>query len=387
MNAVVVVLMLLMVPSVTPGRRQLHADRLVPLVLALLMVVPVPSSPAQPGSPLRELAAARGIAIGTAVAAGPLRHDARYRDRVGEEFSTLTPEDALKWSAVEPVRGHYDFTDADRIVDFATRQGQAVRGHTLVWHLSLPAWVAGAALPPSELRAVLKGHVETVMTRYRGRIAVWDVANEVLAEDGTLRRGFWLDNLGPGYLADVFRWARAADPQAKLYLNEYGAEHDNVKTRGLEALVRDLKSQGVPIDGVGFQTHVRVSASMAALGEMLRRFAALGVDVAITELDVRVPLPADPVSVLQQAEVFGGAARACLSTPRCRSLTVWGFTDAMSWIPANNLGYGAATLFDAEMVAKPAYHRLASALTGHPPEWRVAGQRGDGLRAPVWSPG
>lgn len=356
--------MLLMLPSLTPGRRQLHPDRIVPIAIAVFMVLPAINPHPQQQTTLRGLASARGIVIGTAVAASPLQDNAGYRDRLGVEFNGVTPEDALKWSAVEAVRGQYDFTDADRIVAFAARHGQAVRGHTLVWHLSLPQWLTGGGFHATELRNILKGHIETMMARYRGRIAAWDVANEALAEDGSLRRGFWLDNLGPGYLADAFRWARAADPHATLYLNEYGAEQRGAKAKGLHALVKDLKAQGVPIDGVGFQTHVSATTSLSALGGMLRQIAALDVDVAITELDVRVPLPADPISLHLQAEVYSRAARACLSTPRCRSVTMWGFTDAVSWVPAQYFGLGAATLLDASLAAKPAYHRLARTLSG-----------------------
>jgi endo-1,4-beta-xylanase len=364
MNGILVLFMLLIVASLTPGCRQLHADRLVPIAIAVFVVLPVAGTHGRQQNTLRDLAFARGIAIGTSVAAGPLQDNAGYRDRLGVEFSTVTPEDALKWSAVEPRRGQYDFTDADRIVNFAAQHGQAVRGHTLVWHLSLPDWLTRGGFHAPELRDILKHHIETLMTRYRGRIAVWDVVNEALADDGTLRHGFWLDNLGPGYLADAFSWARAADPQTKLYLNEYGAEQGNAKAKGLHALVRDLKAQRVPIDGVGFQTHVRASTRLSALGDMMRHLAALDVDVAITELDVRVPLPADPLSLYEQADVYGRAAQACLSTPRCQSITMWGFTDAVSWIPAQYFGFGAATVLDASLAAKPAYHKLAWTLRG-----------------------
>src|SRR5262249_50550723 len=153
-----------------------------------------------------------------------------------------------------------------------------------VWHLSLPQWLTGGGFRADELRTILKGHIETVMARYRGRIAAWDVVNEALAEDGGLRRGVWLDNLGPGYVADALRWARAADPAAALYLNEYGAEQRGAKAEGLYALVRDLKVQGVPVDGVGFQTHVAATSRLSELAGVLGRIAAVGVDVAITEL-------------------------------------------------------------------------------------------------------
>lgn len=364
MNAVAVLVMLLMLPSVTPARRQWHADRLVPLALTLFLVLPVASQQARPQTALRELASAKGISLGTAVAAGPLKTIIGYRERLGQEFSSVTPEDALKWSQLEPARGQYDFADADSIVEFAAQHGQAVRGHTLVWHLSLPPWLTGGGFAAAELRAILKAHIETVMTRYRGRIAAWDVVNEVLADDGSLRRGFWLDRLGPGYIADAFRWAHAADPQTALYLNDFDAERDGAKARGLRTLVKGLKAQGVPIDGVGFQTHVHASARLAALGDMMRRVAVLGVDVAITELDVRLPLPPNAFSLRRQADVYAGAVLACLSTPRCRSITVWGFTDAVSWVPAQYSGFGAATVLDRAMAPKPAYLRIACVLSG-----------------------
>jgi endo-1,4-beta-xylanase len=360
-NALAIAIVLLMVPPVV----RLCQDRFVPLAIALLMVPPMPVASAQAQqTALRDLAAARGITIGTAVADGPLQNNTGYRERLGAEFGTVTPEDALKWAVVEPVRGQFDFSGGDRIVDFAAQHGQAVRGHTLVWHTSLPGWLTGGGFSADELRTILKQHIETMMTRYRGRIAAWDVVNEVLEEDGTLRHSIWLDNLGPGYIADAFRWARAADPQAKLYLNEYGAEQGKAKAEGLHALVRDLKAQGVPIDGVGFQTHVLAWTRLSALGDMMRRVAALGIDVAITELDVRVPLPADAMRLSQQADVYGRAVRACLSLSRCRSITVWGFTDAVSWVPANYPGWGAATLLDSSLAAKPAYLRVSETLTG-----------------------
>jgi endo-1,4-beta-xylanase len=187
-NAFAVVLMLLMLPSVTPVCRQLHVDRLVPVAMALFVVLPVAGVHVRHQTTLRDLASARGIAIGTAVAARPLQDNAGYRDRLAAEFSAVTPEDALKWSAVEPARGQYDFTEADRLDDFAVQHGQAVRGHTLVWHMSLPDWLTSGGFDATEVRSILKGHIETAMARYRGRIAVWDVVNEALADDGVSAR-------------------------------------------------------------------------------------------------------------------------------------------------------------------------------------------------------
>lgn len=334
-----------------------------------LLLVPVTAVPAQASSPstLRTAADSRGIAFGTAVNANALSQNTGYRSRLGAEFGSVTPEDAMKWAVVEPIRGQYDFTGADQIVDFATQHGQAVRGHTLVWHESLPDWLTTGSFTTDELRAMLKAHIEVLLSRYAGRVGVWDVVNEAFAEDGSLRSSFWLQRLGPGYVADAFRWAHAADPTAKLDLNDYGIESIGPKSSALYALVRDLRAQGVPIDGVGVQTHAMVSSQLSQLTRVLRRFADLGVDVAITELDVRMPVPVQSGALAAQAAVYGRAIAACLAVPRCRSVTVWGFTDAYSWVPAAFPGWGAADLLDGAMVDKPAYATALQTLTGGQP--------------------
>ncbi len=313
-------------------------------------------------TPLRTLAAARGIGIGTAVAAPALADEPDYAAVLGTEFGSVTPEDAMKWAAVEPVRGQFTWAAADAIVGFATRHGQAVRGHTLVWHRSLPGWLTQGSFTTDELRALLQQHIQTEMSRYAGRVGVWDVVNEAVNDDGTLRHSIWLDRLGPGYIADAFRWAHAADPTAKLYLNDYGAEWTNAKSTALYALVRDLRAQGVPVDGVGFQSHVVLSSELTGLAVTLTRFATLGVDVALTELDVRMPLPADATRLATQALGYGRAVSACLAVPRCVSVSTWGFTDAHSWVPAAFPGQGAADLFDEQLRPKPAYDAVHATL-------------------------
>nr|WP_187414900.1 endo-1,4-beta-xylanase [Nonomuraea sp. PA05] len=311
---------------------------------------------------LRTLAAARGIKIGTAVAAGPLTGEPGYQDKARYEFNSLTPENAMKWSWVEAERDAYTWADPDSVVGFAQANGQAVRGHALVWHNAVPSWVTGGAFTDAQLRDLLKKHVETMTKRYAGRVGVWDVVNEAVAEDGTLRDSFWLRRLGESYIADAFRWARAADPSAKLYINDYNAEWDNAKSDGLYTLVKGLKASGVPIDGVGFQTHATTNSGLTQLAATLQRFAALGLDVAVTELDVRMPLPSDETKLATQATLYERAAKACLAVARCVSLTVWGFTDAHSWVPDALPGWGAATMLDAGLQAKPAYDKVHAAL-------------------------
>ncbi|GAA1608936.1 hypothetical protein GCM10009828_040790 [Actinoplanes couchii] len=312
---------------------------------------------------LRELAQSRGIAFGSAVSAASLAGDASYARTLGSEFGVVTPEDAMKWAVLRPARDTFRWGDADAIVDAAVANGQGVRGHTLVWHSSLPAWLTGGSFTTTELRDVLKEHVQTTVRRYAGRVKFWDVANEVLNNDGSPRAGFWLERLGEEYIADVFRWAHEADPAAVLYLNEYGAETHGPKADALYALVRSLKEQGVPIHGVGLQAHLTGSSRPDQLPALLRRFTGLDVDVAVTELDVRIPVPVTPAGLASQAEVYRQVTAACLAVARCVSITVWGFTDRRSWIGATYPGWGAATLFDDDLATKPAYRSVADVLT------------------------
>ncbi len=320
-------------------------------------------------------AAAGKLRVGSAVRASVLANAAEpgYAAFVRAELDSVTTENELKWNAVEPSPGQFSFGAADTIVDFGQANQLDVRGHTLVWHSALPDWlnaydVAGEANRQA-LNAILERHVRTVVGNYAGRVKIWDVVNEPLADDGTRRsNSLWQRRLGDGYLADSFRWARAADPGAKLYLNEYGAEMDSAKARALYELVKALRAQGVPIDGVGFQTHQMLGAErLSALSKVMRQFAGLGLEVAITELDVRIPgVPATGSQLEQQATAFAAAVKACLSVPQCRSITTWGFTDKYSWMTNNPdpkyTGWGEATLLDASFAKKPAYHAMLSTL-------------------------
>jgi endo-1,4-beta-xylanase len=268
---------------------------------------------------------------------------------LGAEFSAVTPENAMKWAVIEPQQGKYDWSDADAIVDFARDHGQRVRGHTLLWHTQNPAWLD--ALGGDAWRQALRAHIRTVVRRYRGRIADWDVVNEPLRDDGSLR---------PRYaIADAFRWAHEVDPRARLWLNEIGAEGIGVKSDALYALVRKLLADGVPIGGVGFQGHFSLLGVPATFRANLARFAALGVKVALTELDVSVALPETDAEREQQAAIYEQAIADCAL---CVGVTVWGFTDRHSWIPSNQPGMGAATVLDGDLRAKPAYTALAAGL-------------------------
>ncbi|MDQ3849592.1 MAG: endo-1,4-beta-xylanase [Actinomycetota bacterium] len=309
---------------------------------------------------MRDLARADGRRVGTAVRADALRRDLAYRQIVAREFSSVTPENEMKWALVQPEQGSFDFSAADEIVDAALRAGQVVRGHTLVWHSQLPGWVGG--LGPERLRFAMRDHIRRVVEHFGDRVTTWDVVNEPLGDDGRLRPSVFEKRLGPGYIADAFRSARTSAPGARLYVNDYGIEGINRKSDRLYELVRELRAQGVPIDGVGFQMHVNLRGVPDSFRANLRRFAALGLELAVTEADVALRAPAGAPALRAQARVFADAVRGCVAVPACRSFTFWGFTDSRSWISETRRGFGSATPLDGELRPKPAYAAVQRAL-------------------------
>jgi endo-1,4-beta-xylanase len=312
-----------------------------------------------PDAPLRALAARHHLGVGTAVNTDALGTDATYTGLVAEQFNTVTPENVMKWQLVEPTQGTYDWSAADRLVAFARAHGQRVRGHTLVWHSQLPTWLTSGTFTPDQLRALLHKHITDEATHFKGQIWQWDVVNEAFNDDGTLRNTIWLQNLGPGYIADAFRWAHQADPHALLFYNDFNIEGGNPKSDAVYALVRQLRAQGVPIDGVGIQGHLGVQFSLpGGVPENMARFAALHLAVAVTEADVRMPMPPDGTKVAAQNAGYSTLLQACLFTSRCISFTVWGFSDKYQWVPGVFTGQGSAALYDENFVPKPAYRQV-----------------------------
>ena len=339
-------------------RTGLGAAALAALTMLGVATVPGTAAPAAEAG-LRAAARGTGVRVGTAVDTTALAADAPYRDAVGREFSTVTPENVMKWQLVEPQQGQYDWAAADGLVDFARAHGQTVRGHTLVWHSQLPSWLTEAAFTPDQLRTLLRQHIFAEVGHFKGRIWAWDVVNEAFNDDGTLRDTIWLRNLGPGYIADAFRWAHQADPGAQLFLNDYNVEWVGPKSDAEYALIKQLRAQGVPVNGFGMQGHLALQYGLpTTVLDNVRRFDALGVQTAFTEVDIRMLLPADPVKVAAQAEGFGLLLRACLLVRHCVSYTVWGFTDKYSWVPGVFKGQGAATPFDENLQPKPAYFTI-----------------------------
>jgi endo-1,4-beta-xylanase len=301
---------------------------------------------------------------------------------------------------LRPDAQSFDFTLANRIVDFAVQNKMKVRGHTLVWHRQNPKWLTEGRYTSGELAQILEQHIKRVVGHYRGKVFAWDVVNEAFDElqPGQLRSTIWLDQPGIGlvatgyeprasskrvrseleaqssklrysyYIESCFRWAREADPQALLFYNEAEAETLGPKSDAIYAMVQDFRQRGVPIDGVGFQMHIaNLHPDIASISANFGRFTALGVQVQITEMDVSLPVDASgsasPEDLERQADIYRQIAAACLSHPGCTAIQTWGFTDKYSWIGSHSKKTrGAALPFDREYRAKPAYEALRSAL-------------------------
>lgn len=312
---------------------------------------------------------------------------------ITRHFNTISPENVLKWESVEPRPGQFTFDAADRYVAFGERNGMAVIGHTLVWHNQTPRWVFedGAGRPASRdtLIARMRSHIFAVVGRYKGRIRGWDVVNEAVAEDGTLRQSPWLRIIGPEYLAMAFQFAHQADPTAELYYNDFSVEA-NRKRAGIVRLVRSLREQGVPITAIGMQEHQKLDwPTTGAIDSAIVELASTGLRLMVTEFDVD-PLPSNrgqrtevveqelqrtgapdpyraglPDSVqLTLARRYGEIVRVYLAHRNVISrMTFWGVADGDSWL--NNFPVRGRTnhplLFDRRGLPKPAFDTVLNA--------------------------
>ena len=301
---------------------------------------------------------------------------ARLAEILVNDFNSITPENQGKWEYVAPERDSFYFDELDELVAFAEAHGQRVRGHALLWHNQNPDWLLemfepGAA-SDEELMEVLRTHIANVVGRYKGRIAQWDVANEIINDDGTWREGNpWIDRFGTGIVAEAFRLAHAADPQCELYLNDYNVESINPKSDAYYELCQQYLADGVPLHGFGIQGHIGLQLTFPEdLAENMRRFVDLGLNVELTEVDIRqlvsfrdeVEIPANMMEL--QGERFAALFKAALDTPGCTGLTIWGLSDNYSWIPSLFKGEGAPTLMDDDLQPKAAYFAVRDVLAG-----------------------
>ena len=329
---------------------------------ALIPVVALAvAGPASAASTLRAAAEAQGRYFGTEVT-GSMPSNATIASIAGTQFDMVTPGNEMKWDTTEPANGSYNFTPGDNIVTFAQNHNLRIRGHNLVWHSQLPGWVT--SLPTNQVKSAMEAHITTEATHYKGKLYAWDVVNEPFNDDGSYRQDVFFNAFGGGqaYIADAIRTAHAADPNTKLYLNDYNIEGENTKSNAMYTLAQQLLAQGVPLGGIGLESHFIAGQVPTTMQANIQRFAALGLDVAVTELDDRIPLPATTSNLQQQATDYRNIVTWCLNVSHCVGVSQWGVGDADSWIPGTFPGYGAATMYDNNYQPKPAYTATLNAL-------------------------
>jgi endo-1,4-beta-xylanase len=320
------------------------------------------------GSSLRELADQQNLVIGAAVEPDLLDNPV-YAKTLSSQFNSLTPENRTKWQFIHPEKDRYDFSGADKLVEFAMNNNMKVKGHTLVWHSQNPEWLTTGTWTKEELLDILKDHIMQVAGRYKGKIHSWDVVNEAL-DGGLLRDTIWHQVIGPEYIEKAFIWAHEADPEAKLILNDYGVVELNAKSNAMYTLAQELLDKGIPIHGVAFQCHLVFEdpPDFASVYANVKRFVELGLDVEFPELDIRIRGEVTPEKLEKQAEIYKKLMEIALVFPKCSLFTMWGFTDAHSWVPNFFKGTGSALIFDEQYQPKPAYYALQEALQKGPVE-------------------
>lgn len=316
---------------------------------------------------LRDLAEARGLKIGAAAAYEPLRDEPIYSWTLAREFDLVTPENVMKFSYLQPEKGRFDFGPADFLARFAKKNKMLVRGHCLVWHESLPDWLKQGQLTKAELKEILCRHIKTVVGHYQGKVAYWDVVNEAFNDDGTLRPTIWLEAIGPEYLELAFRWAHEADPQAKLFYNDYNAEGLGRKSDAVYQKLKELLKKGVPIHGLGLQMHLALDkwSPLESVRQNMERLAALGLEIHITEMDIetyRAANLSNEKKTALQARLYADMLETALTVPNFKAFILWGFTDKHTWITWSAGQPDTPLIFDQDYQKKPAYWAIQAVL-------------------------
>lgn len=317
------------------------------------------------GIPMRDYAEQLGITIGSAVDTPIFMCNPLHNEVLATEFNALTSANGMKMGPLVPIQGQYTWEFADALVDFTEDNNMEMHGHALVWHTQLPSWVENGTFNRDQMIDVMHNHIDTVAGRYAGRIDIWDVVNEAIDDNANFRQTPWQQNIGNDYVDLAFTRARQADPNAILLYNDYGISDLGPKSNAVYAMVSDMVNNGVPIDGVGFQMHWRIGdpPNPQVVKQNMARYAALGLDVHVTEIDVRIAdANNDPTVLYQAADIYEEMFQVCIEAPNCDHFTTWGISDLDSWIPFNQAGFGRAHLFDENFDAKPAYHWLIDKL-------------------------
>ncbi len=301
--------------------------------------------------------------VGAAVSVNLMQNNSKYSAVVKKEYNSLTAENAMKFGALHPSVNTYNWNDADYLVNLATQNNMRVHGHTLNWYTSLPAWVTSFTGDSTAWENLLKTHIQTVVTHFKGKVKSWDVVNEDFEDTGIPRNSIWRQKLGNDYVARCFQYANQADPDAILFYNDYGHEYSAAKRTAIINMVNSLVARGIPIHGIGMQFHTTHTQSDANIRAAITTAAATGLKVHLSELDVRVNndrvqgLTFTSTLAQQQAARYKFIVQTYNSIPVAQKfgITTWNVGDADSWIPSWQGAPDWPLPFDGSYKRKPAY--------------------------------
>ncbi len=327
------------------------------------------SAPALPSPPLKELAAKHQLALGSLVKPNWLQRRP-FDEILSSEFSFVTSDGELHWDKMRPAPDKFNFAPLDQIVTYAQEHNMPVQGHHLVWTEddSLPKWLRNGNYTPTQLLDMMHQHISTVVGHYKGKIEEWTVVNEAFTREKHTYGldNWWGDHLGGnGYIDNAFKWARAADPNAKLLLNDFNNETENGISNAMFDYIKAAKARGVPIDGIGMQMHLDAARppSKEAMTKNMQRFAVLNVPVYVTEFDINSSTVKGSVAHKAQleADIAADVVRACIESHNCVSLNVFGITDRNNVVSFTH-SKRRSTLFTTDYHIKPAFYSFRNAL-------------------------
>lgn len=303
--------------------------------------------------------------VGAAVSINLMKNNTKYNGVVSKEYNSVTAENAMKFGALHPAENTYFWDDADYLVNYALANNKRIHGHTLNWYTSLPSWVSNYVGDSAAWENLLKTHIQTVVTHFKGKVTSWDVVNEAFNDDGTLRNSIWVQHLGADYIARCFQYARQADSNAVLFYNDYGHEYSSAKRTAIFNMISNLTSRGIPIHGTGMQFHMTVTQTDANISAAISSAASTGLKVHISELDIRLnnnkTLTAFTASLAaQQAERYKYVVKTYNAIPTNQKfgITTWNVGDADSWIPGWLGAPDWPLPFDGNYLRKPAYRAI-----------------------------
>lgn len=308
--------------------------------------------------------------VGASVNVTLMKNNTKYNGVVTKEYNSITAENAMKFGALHPSQNTFSWDDADYLVTYAQANNKRVHGHTLNWYTSLPAWVTNFVGDSAAWENMMKTHIQTVVTHFKGKVASWDVVNEAFNDDGTLRNSIWVQHLGADYIARCFQYANQSDPSALLFYNDYGHEYSSAKRTAIFNMIADFKRRGIPIHGIGMQFHMTVGQTDGNIAAAISGAAATGLKVHISELDIRLNankdanFPFTAALATQQSAKYEYVFKTFKAIPAAQQygITTWNVGDADSWIPAWQGAPDYPLPFDGNYLRKAAYRGIINGV-------------------------